>query len=474
MTKKVINKVASFVTNEKYSDFRITQGKLLTYCAKYSLLYLIGNGGYAGVLRDYLEAMGISIYANCITGMPSEDESAIRIFDLSEEVLHTAGFIYAVKEEYQEEINEELNEAGVEISVLNLSDDFYRICRDYMTYVRGKKKLDLLAEEERETPLSAYAQLEKKAEIVRSKPWIILQRQYGMGDAFYLEPIARKLNDLGYAVFISTDFGFVFEHASYLVEVFPFNAVPQWILDRAFLINFMNAYEKRPFMHILDAYIRQLQELMPDFSLDESMRIPVYDKNLIRDHDKANIKKICINFEASEWKSRMYPREKTKKIVQTLADRGYEIYEIGCNEDYYLGIGKNCYGMSFPETMKLMSGMDLYLGLDNGLMHFAQSIHLPIFILFGCTCPLYRVIDWQNARVMWKSASKLVCAGCHHRIRIPQNYTYCGRDRHYCMDWSAAEVLAAFDNLEYGHPPVLEDIDRTPISWLNKEWSDKE
>lgn len=462
--------VKRFISEETYRVFCACHKRILDLSTRYNVLYLYGNGRYADILSEYLQVMGVSVTGHCISGTPSAEENAVSIHDLSPDIRTKAGFIFAVKEEYQQEINASLASNGIVIDILHLPDDYFRICRDYLAFAHRMKRLEEAQDRERTEPLTVYAEIERETEQVDHKRWIILQRQYGMGDAFYLEPIARKLYSMGYAVFISTDYGFIFQNASYVTEVFPFNGVPQWVLDRAFLMDYFNSYERRPFMHILDAYIRQTQELLPGFSLNEEERIPVYDSSLIRERDKKRIRKICVNFEASEWKSRMYPRRETEKILKELSARGYEIYEIGCNEAYYLGVGINCYGFSFPETMKVMSEMDLFFGLDNGLMHFAQSIHLPVFVLFGCTCPEYRIIDWKNARVMWKNAKELVCAGCHHRVRIPQNYTYCAREGHPCMDWTAEEVLDVFDTLTYDKRPVLTEEDRVPISWNEKEW----
>lgn len=466
--------VSHFLREEEYNGFCRNHKKLIDFYNTHPFIYLYGNGRYADVMHDYMEHAGLKIKGNCISGVPGKDEHAESILKLPAEEKERAGFIFAVKQEYQQKIIQSLDSKGIEIDLLCLEDDFYKTCRDYMAFARKMNRLPEIAEKETIVPLTVYDSIEKKVEMAGSGKNIILQRQYGMGDAFYLEPIARKLNHMGYSVFISTDYGFVFDNCDYLIEVFPYNSIPQWILKRSFLIDFFNAYERRPYMHILDAYIEQTREIIPDFDLASAERIPIYDESKIHTRDKSVIKKICINFEVSEWKSRMYSRSRTERIIRTLGERGYEIYEIGSNEDYYLGIGKNCYGISFKETMALMSQMDLYIGLDNGLMHFAQSLHVPIFVLFGCTCPLYRVIDWDNARVMWRSAKELVCAGCHHRIKTPNNYTHCGRDRHYCMDWTPEAVLEAFDRYNYSDPPVLSTEDRIPICWIKQDWSDKE
>ena len=140
-----------------------------------------------------------------------------------------------------------------------------------------------------------------------------------------------------------------------------------------------------------------------------------------------------------------------------LKSKGYEIYEVGLKHENYLGVGKDCYGLELHDSAKVMSDTDLYIGLDNGLMHLAEALRIPIFCIFGCTCPLYLVHDWEQARVLWKNSREVPCAACYNRRRIPHRMAICNKDKFYCLDWSVDELIYAFENSLYNNPPKVEE-----------------
>lgn len=250
---------------------------------------------------------------------------------------------------------------------------------------------------------------------------------------------------------------------------FPWDAVPPPFEECALAISCNDAHETRPLGHMLDGYLSAVSKFFPRLDLSEEERIPVYDNSLIRPHSSHNFKRICINNEATNWESRIFDTGKMRQFAQYLQMKGYEIFEIGGDERNYLGVGKNCYGMALHDTVKLMSEMDLYIGVDNGLMHLAQSIRLPVFILFGCTCPNYRIYDWSRARVMWKNVDELPCAACYHRRMIPCRKAECHWDKVRCLDWSVEEVIEAFETEKYDNPPKLQDEMYKPIWWADMD-----
>jgi ADP-heptose:LPS heptosyltransferase len=72
--------------------------------------------------------------------------------------------------------------------------------------------------------------------------------------------------------------------------------------------------------------------------------------------------------------------------------------------------------------------------MDGGLMHFAQSIGTPVFIVFGCTSPKYRIHDWGKATCVHLTETELNCSGCHHKRPYPRTFTECDKDKVYCLE----------------------------------------
>ncbi len=418
--------------------------EIFDFFSEYDYVFLYGTGKIAHSLMQFLKIHGKEPDGCCISHKTSEDSlESLTVYEFPEvnKPLSKCGFILAMREDFQIEVETKMSFQFVECGRLRLSKDLINLIDDFSNY-------------ESKNGTIQYEAWEKELRHLFSKPCVLMKRAKGIGDVLAFEPIARKFKALGYNVLVATLFNKVFRHCNSVDGSFSKVNISKSIERRCLTIDFEHAYGVRPYGNMVDGYVRFVQSILPHFSLPESERMPIYDSSLIHEH-KGSIRKICVNNEATEWKSRIYPHEKMKQFVSYLKDIGYEIYEIGVNPDAYLGVGKNCFGMELHDSVTLMSEMDLYVGLDNGLMHLAQSIHLPIFVLFGCVCPLFRIHDWTRARVMWKNTDELYCAGCWSRRQLPCSIVECDREKLFCMDWSVEEVITAFETYPYNNPPKL-------------------
>ena len=271
-------------------------------------------------------------------------------------------------------------------------------------------------------------------------------RSSAIGDVLCTEPVIRKLSSLGHRIHFSTIYPDTFIYNKNIISINKDVSVDS-------VIDLDMSYERKPMMHILDAYVEVVKKTIPDFVLEEHERVPVYNEKFAWKNEKRNV--VTVNSEGS-WASRTYDVTKWKQFILFLKDRGNRIVEIGSDPGKYLGIGDNYYGkLSLSETVELMLESDMYVGMDGGLMHFAQSIGLPMFIIFGCTCPNYRIHNWEIAKVLWKNTDELDCAGCHHRRLSPRRETYCFCDEVACLDFSVERVIDTFLNAPFGNKPVL-------------------
>jgi hypothetical protein len=155
-----------------------------------------------------------------------------------------------------------------------------------------------------------------------------------------------------------------------------------------------------------------------------------------------------------------------KSVINKLKISGYEIVEIGSK--FYLGIGENKVGKKIiHETAELIATAEMYLGFDGGLMHIAQSVGTPILIIFGCTCPNYRIHDWSKARVLWLDEEKLACAGCHHKLPAPRCQTDCNKEKIHCLDGITEEMV--FESF-YGAPgKITKPLSNEKLPEVKKE-----
>ena len=87
--------------------------------------------------------------------------------------------------------------------------------------------------------------------------------------------------------------------------------------------------------------------------------------------------------------------------------------------------------------------------MDGSLAHFAQSMNIPTFLIFGCTSPHLRVHNWKITNVVWLDKTKNPCAGCHHDLEeAPKVFTKCKRDKIYCLENITLEMV--IDKFERG------------------------
>jgi len=285
---------------------------------------------------------------------------------------------------------------------------------------------------------------------------ILIIRDGALGDVLCIEPIIRKLKAMGFNVYLETGFAQVHFYNKNLTAVFGTQQVPPDIREKSIIINLNLAYERRPFLHIIDAYIQEVQTKLPDFQLTPQEKIPVYDSNISCAGNKNNPKTICVNSEGS-WAAKTYDRMKMKQFIAYLKASGYFIIEIGWNRDNYLGVGEDYYGLQLHDSVKVMAKTDMYIGMDGGLMHLAQAIGLPMFIIFGCVCPNFIIHNWDIAKVLWKNTDELSCAGCHHRRSYPRPFTECDKEMIDCLNWPVETVIETFETVPFGNKPVLTD-----------------
>ena len=259
---------------------------------------------------------------------------------------------------------------------------------------------------------------------------ILVKRTRALGDSFMAEPIARELNNKypWCHVYFETSCPEWFTPCDYIKECGP-NLRQKRRYD--IVIDLDMVYERNPKMHIVDAYA---MAAMVD--LDEDKRTPQYMGAV---ENKTDMKTAVINAEGS-WKSRQWPLDRITSFALHLKSQGYTVKEVGRSEHLYTGVGENLIGkLNINEVIQIIADADIYFGMDGGLMHFAQSVGTKCFIVFGCTCPHYRVHDWSITKALWLDKSVLACAGCHHEGKAGKTFTECATGKYECLNGITVE-----------------------------------
>lgn len=263
---------------------------------------------------------------------------------------------------------------------------------------------------------------------------ILVIRTGALGDAFMAEPITRELANKypGCRIYFQTKAPGWFTPGGAVVECGP-------DLKRArrydITINLDMAYEKRPKIHVVDAYAEAAT-----VTLDDDKRVPHYagPVALVRQEKTAVI---CAE---GSWASRQWPLESIAAFARYLQGRGYRVREVGRTPTLYTGVGENLIGaLPLHDVVTAISEADLYFGMDGGLAHFAQSVGTPCLLIFGCTNPAYRLHDHTRTTAVWLGG--LSCAGCHHEGGA-RTFTACRIGTHECLTGiSVGHVIEQFE-----------------------------
>jgi len=274
---------------------------------------------------------------------------------------------------------------------------------------------------------------------------ILVDRTAAMGDVLMIEPIIRELKyKYPYSeIYVNTACPTPLAHVDNIHELRMdlTYKYPRTFFDKIIMLDF--AYENTPMRHVIDSYAEQSGVVL---DVGEE-RIPRYSSKL--KWTGKDSKRLAVCSEGS-WTSRTWNLKKWQAFLRKLKERGYEITEVGTNN--YMGVGENkINSISLHDTAKIIANSEMFLGFDGGLMHIAQAVGTPVFIIFGCTCPNYRIHDWSKAKVVWINEDELKCAGCHHKAPPPRSHTVCVESKIYCLENITEEMVETVFDGEFGN-----------------------
>lgn len=136
------------------------------------------------------------------------------------------------------------------------------------------------------------------------------------------------------------------------------------------------------------------------------------------------------------------------KIVKFLSNNcNAQVFYAGGQKDNYDNITKNlkncvsitpidmCGKLSIEETMSLINGMDLVIGIDSGLIHMAAALDIPSILLHGPTS----LTRWQprseNCTVL---SRKFSCSPCCLQTG---SIKYCKNKIPECMEFLTPDIV---------------------------------
>jgi len=197
------------------------------------------------------------------------------------------------------------------------------------------------------------------------------------------------------------------------------------------------AYEKNPKIPIWDAYS---QVVFGESVLDASF-IEMHSTEL--DDQTARSKlgsmdpsshRIALVHMGVGWASRTWERRSWNQVIARLA-RDFKIIVVGRGGDFRAEPQANVLNLvdhlSVFEVRELAKRASVFIGMDSGMLHVAQTTDVPIVGIFTVANPAYRVIPRAVETVAL--VPKTECRFCLHEQTPPVTFVECRYRTNHCL-----------------------------------------
>lgn len=184
------------------------------------------------------------------------------------------------------------------------------------------------------------------------------------------------------------------------------------------------AYEKRPEVHVVQAFADALQVKLParwQLHMTPSLADVAWAERVCRGQRAA-----VIHPGMSCWPGKNWPTQSFEQLTAALRDKGYLTLSVGDDHSPGCGADVELTGQTTPQQLyALCRQAVLFVGIDSMPQHVASAADTASVVLYGPTNPrvLVRPVPWI---VAVQADPKVVpCAGEHGRRKKPVTQAPC-------------------------------------------------
>lgn len=254
-------------------------------------------------------------------------------------------------------------------------------------------------------------------------------------------PVIRRLHrEHPHAeIIVQTAYPDVFKNNPHVVYA---GAVEEPIGSYYRMIDLDLAYEKRPNLHIVEAYMEEAfgdvgrpDDLQQELFTSHSTPSPLFG-------DKRNY--VAVHATVAGWANRTLPRSTWISTIIMLRAAGLWPILVGSPRDDIPSLPvTRCITTDIAALVALISGVGCFVGSDSGLLHVAGATDTPIVGVFTCAKPGTRLPI--RGGVLGKDCGAIVpgldCWGCLARRPPPVTTEFCERGDNACVDDIGATVI---------------------------------
>lgn len=185
-------------------------------------------------------------------------------------------------------------------------------------------------------------------------------------------------------------------------------------LDSIYDLNF--SYEKRPGLHIIDAYAQ-----VCGLRACEIANVPITMYPTDSDKSWATTvsrgKKVAlIHAGPTTWPGKNWPVERWEQVVEFLKLNEFFVIAVGAENSPHCGADDSVAGVATPQQLyALCMNSKLFVGLDSMPQHVASAADIPSVILFGATEPKDIMRKAPHLISVQASRKAAACVGEHGR-----------------------------------------------------------
>lgn len=278
---------------------------------------------------------------------------------------------------------------------------------------------------------------------------IVIQRRYARGDALQATPIIRALRTRypQHLVVASTDVSEVFMNNPDVDLLMATSSGYRPKTDDL-VVNLDEAYEKRPHLHILDAYTEVAREPLDDPRprlFPNRWDYEAAGRLIEQGISKWKQVKYLIAVHLCRTPDRSWPADHWGKFLSAVVSSAeIGVLVVGAGAD--MGVSDNDYIINCVNkadlltTAALISLTDCLIGPDSSLLHVAASMGTAAIGLYGMVLPELRVPYGATQSAI---IAPVECAGCLKSLPPPVTNPRCKFPKSFCMEAISPQVVLA-------------------------------
>jgi ADP-heptose:LPS heptosyltransferase len=276
-----------------------------------------------------------------------------------------------------------------------------------------------------------------KALPLRHKPVVVVKRTAAMGDVIAVEPVLEYYHNKGYRVFIDTldQFYWLFTRHKFSVEF------AKYLHPRMphILVDLDMAYEENPKQLHLKSYYEKAgivdgEIRTPRLYPGTSLETKLFKKYAVLHLDRRpqggrNVNGINWDYIAHNF----------------LEVMGYTVIQVGDGESPDITGAHKMKAPSLNMLQWIISGADLFIGVDSGPSHIASAMGVPSVIFFGSVNPEF-IHPEQGNKIYLHNHNYNVCEKpfCWHSevttVGVP---CYINEEKPPCVEFTTTRVMDA-------------------------------